>query len=488
MINEDLEKIFLQLDKTGKIFQFRRKKLIQSIKESLMKNDYNQLFMKFNIQKQKNKEINITLQEKINKLDFLSNKYNLVSSILNATPPKNDAIEKLHYLITHDFVEFSNKEFPLAEEAKALFILQNIEKKLQNIIDFPLIYNKTIVGIGGGFSAGKSEFINSFFIDKQMKLPVGINPVTAIPTYIIAGKESSIKAYSYKGGVANLSASLYKKLSHNFIKSLGLNLKDIAPVIAIETPMESYENICFIDTPGYNSANTGYTNNDKETSTKYLKQANILLWVIDIAQGTILSSDLEFLESINLDNKKIYIIANKAETKSPEDRKKILDEYEEILDEYDIKYEGISAFNSIYKEELEYRDISLFNFLEEINNPFKGQTTPSDELKEVFNVLEKVNNTLEVETNILNEVKDVFNGYRIFIKKQTQWRKSMQSHLNSLGLDFLELGIDSEESNKRLDEMNTLFNDKSLFKKSKELDKLEDEMTQLVREVFIALS
>jgi len=469
MKNNHIEDIYPKLDEVGQIIKFGRKEIVYSMKKSLnnFQENFKSLITKNEQQEEKIDILKKGIMDRQLNLDTLNNKYDLVSSFLGANPPKNEAMEKFKDLIASDFIEFANNESALAEEAKALLILQDVEKRLQDIITFPSIYNKNIVAVGGGFSAGKSEFINSFFMDKEIKLPVGINPVTAIPTYITVGKQNSIKGYSYKGGIVRLSSKLYKELSHDFIKSLGFNLKDIAPIMAIETPMKSYENICFIDTPGYNPANIGYTDSDEDTSKEYLKHANTLLWTIGIdTNGTIPASDLEFLESITLDDKKIYIVANKADLRSRDDIEDILDGFEEILDEYDIEYEGISAFSSINKEELEYRGISLFDFLEEVNNP------------------------VEVQRSILAELKDVFNMYRVAINEQILWTKNIQSHLKSLELDFLESGVDIEDNdkaNERIENMRKLFNHDYLLKQLKSLETLEEMILQSAREVFISL-
>ena len=402
----------------------------------------------------------------IDTLNHIENKYNLVSKFLDAKPLENDSLQKFKLLINDDFIQFANDESSLAEEAKALLLLQDVEKRLEEITSFPSIYNKNIVAVGGGFSAGKSEFLNSFFIDKHIKLPVGINPVTAIPTYITVGKTNIIKGYSYKGGVIELSSKLYNQLSHDFIKSLGFNLKDIAPIMAIETPMESYNNICFIDTPGYNPSNTGYSSNDRNTSKEYLEHANTLLWVIGIdTNGTIPASDLDFLENIALENKKIYIIANKADLRSSDDIEDILDIFEEILDDYDIEYEGISAFSSVHKQETTYRKESLFNFLEIVNNP------------------------VEIEKSILSELDIVFNMYRNAINEQIKWTNNIQSHFNSLELDLLESDIDNNEKiDERLEKMRNMFKTSSLKKQLKTLESLKLKIQGATKSIFNSLN
>ena len=50
---------------------------------------------------------------------------------------------------------------------------------------YTILYKKSSVAVGGGCSSGKSSFINSLINDKKVKLPEGINPTTAIPTYVM---------------------------------------------------------------------------------------------------------------------------------------------------------------------------------------------------------------------------------------------------------------------------------------------------------------
>jgi len=466
----DMNEIFTQLDEAAKIIKFGRAEIINTSKESLInyEKNFTTLKSKYEVQEEETKNTKKILESTTNTLNDVQSKYNLVSKFLNAIPFENDSLHKFKSLITNDFIEFANNESALAEEAKALILLQDVEKRLEKITSFPSIYNKNIIAVGGGFSAGKSEFLNSFFTDKQIKLPVGINPVTAIPTYITVGKTNTIKGYSYKGGIVELSSELYKKLSHDFIKSLGFNLKDIAPIMAIETPMESYENICFIDTPGYNPSNTGYTNNDGETSKEYLAHADTLLWTIGIdTNGTIPSSDLNFLENIALENKKIYIIANKADLRSGDDIEDILDVFEEILDDYDIEYEGISAFSSIHKKEITYRKDSLFHFLDKVNNP------------------------VEVKTSILSELNIVFNMYKDAINTQIDWTKGIQSNFKSLELDLLESGINIDESQKvddRLEKMRDMFKTSHLKKQYKNLEDIRENILNVTEEIFQSLA
>lgn len=494
MKNNILEKTYPQLYEVGKFIKFGRKNIISSIKDSLVEfeESYKSLESKLSLTKneikvlevekesqsnrifrleENEKLLNEQLLSKHNSLEdlqkthkMLSTKYELVSRILAAKKSDNKAMERFSSLLNNEFMTFANDESSLQEEAKAILILQSIEKQLQLILSFSGTSNKNMIAVGGGFSTGKSEFLNSFFKDKSVQLSIGIKPVTAIPTYIMAGSSSVIKGYSHQGGAIDIAPDLYKLLSHDFVKSFNFNLKDIMPVMAIETPIEYFDKICFIDTPGYNPSNTeAFTDQDFSTAQEYLKQSNVLLWLIGLdTNGTIPSSDLDFIKKSSLEEKKLYIVANKADLRSEEDLEEILDIFEEILDDHDIGYEGISAYSSVHKKEIFSRKISLFDFLIQENNQ------------------------VEVYKQILEELYSVFDMYRKAINDEIKWTKNIQSSFKSLELDLLQSGYEMNDDivNNRLDKMRSMFEVKKLENQLKDLEVIKKMMVQSLQEVF----
>jgi hypothetical protein len=248
------------------------------------------------------------------------------------------------------------------------------------------------------------------------------------------------------------------------VKSFDFNLKDIMPVMAIETPIEHFDKICFIDTPGYNPSNTeAFTDQDFGTAQEYLKQSNVLLWFIGLdANGSIPSSDLDFIKNLFLDGKKLYIVANKADLRSEEDLEEILDIFEEILDDHNIEYEGISAYSSVHKKEIFSRKISLFDFLKQENN------------------------RVEVYKQISQKLFSVFDMYQKAIGDEIKWKKNIQSSFKSLELDLLQSGYEMNYDivNNRLDKMRSMFEVKNLARQLKELEKIKKMMIQSLQEVF----
>ena len=359
---------------------------------------------------------------------IVTTKLELIDKILSAKNTGNNNLDELKNLLNKDFIDFANTESSLAEEAQAVLLLQAIEKELELIVNFSGIYNKNIIAIGGGFSGGKSAFVSSFFDESIIKLPIGIKPVTAIPTYIINGENNIVKGFSKQGGMVEIDIELYSRLSHDFVKSFSFNLKDIMPVMAIDTPMKNYPEICFIDTPGYNPAETeGFTSEDKDTAIEYLEQANSLIWMIGLdSNGTIPAKDLDFIEELNLENKKLYVVANKADLRAESDLESILDEIEESLEDYDIPFEGISAYSSNTREEYLFKKCSLFNFLESENNPSN------------------------VKNKILLDLNSIIDKYKDAINKDIQKYKNMKKELTSLELDLLESGYEAPSTHAKV--------------------------------------
>ena len=106
----------------------------------------------------------------------------LVAELIS-TSAKSEELQEFKNILYKNFMKFSNSEKIVPNEAEMILNLQEIEKELELISSFPALHTKTTIAVGGGFSAGKSEFISSF-IKTDVKLPIGVVPTTAIPSYV----------------------------------------------------------------------------------------------------------------------------------------------------------------------------------------------------------------------------------------------------------------------------------------------------------------
>ena len=194
----------------------------------------------------------------------------IISEILSAKPD-NAKLENFNKYL-ENFYEVS-KKIAVENEIDLLLKLKAIESEIAVISAYPELFSKHVIAVGGGFSAGKSAFVNSFLKSKDIQLPISIDPTTAIPSYVMSSPKDEIIGISKNNGVANLgkiAPDILSRLTHNADNRLdfSFNLKDILPFMVVSTEFsdDKYKKICFIDTPGYDPNSSGNQAQDFNTA------------------------------------------------------------------------------------------------------------------------------------------------------------------------------------------------------------------------------
>ncbi len=349
----------------------------------------------------------------------LKERYDLIVRILNAKT-SNEGLEEYQSVLDNEFLEFASGVDSLKEKEIALLMLQEIQKELQLVASYPSLFQKTIVAVGGGFSAGKSTFLNNL-LGLKLKLPEDIDPTTAIPTYCLNGKREVLMGFSQNGGMVELP---HLAFDHQFLKSLGFNLKEIMPFMLLSAPSAPFEFLCFIDTPGFNPANQGYTGGDKEASKESLKHAKHILWLISCERGGIESDDLEFLQELYEEGKQVFIVLSRADSRTKSQLEEVAIKIRETLKDHGIEFLGICVYSAT-----RYQEIKEFS-----------------EKSKVFNSLEKflmkLNQRSEKQNEILESLYEVHRMYEKAIKQDASKFKRYQKTLHSVKLDLMQKGFD----------------------------------------------
>ncbi len=381
----------------------------------------------------------------------LKERYDLIARILNAKM-ENEGLEEYQSILDNEFLEFASGVDSLKEKEIALLMLQEIQKELQLVASYPSLFQKTIVAVGGGFSAGKSTFLNNL-LGLKLKLPEDMNPTTAIPTYCLKGKKEVLMGFSQNGGMVELP---HLTFDHQFLESLGFNLKEIMPFMLLSAPSVSFEFLCFMDTPGYNPGNQGYTGGDKEASKESLKHAKHILWLISCERGGIESDDLEFLQELYEEGKQVFIVLSRADRHTKSQLEEVAIKIKETLKDHGIEFKGICAYSATrYQEYKEFSEKSkVFNSLEKF--------------------LMKLNQRSEKQNEILGALYEVHRMYEKAIKQDASRFKRYQKTLHSVKLDLMQEGFDD-------------FNDDT-FNKIESLKKEFSEQEQSKRESLAQLN
>ncbi|ANH43670.1 GTPase [Helicobacter pylori] len=352
--------------------------------------------------------------------EALKNSHDLIVRILNAKM-ENKGLEEYQCILDNEFLEFASGVDSLKEKEIALLELQEIKKELQLVASYPSLFQKSMVAVGGGFSAGKSSFLNHL-LGLNLKLPENLTPTTAIPTYCLKGEREVLMGVSQNGGVVELPDFSF---DHKTLNAFDFDLKSIMPFMLLSTPSVPFEFLCFIDTPGYNPSNQGYTGGDRQASEEYLANAKYILWVIDCQHGTIQSDDLDYLQELyEKHGKQVFIVLNKADLKITIQLEEIAVQTKETLENNGIEFLGIGAYSSE-----RYQEIKEFS-----------------EKSPVFDSLEKflteLNKKSEKQNEILSVLYEVHLAYEKAIKEDLSKFKRYQKELHSLKLDLIQKGFD----------------------------------------------
>jgi GTP-binding protein EngB required for normal cell division len=342
-------------------------------------------------------------------------RFQLISRLLAARPRESAGLARFRELLANDYMVFADNESSLAAEAKALTMLQSIQQELALLVGFPDVHERTIVGIVGGFSSGKSEFINSFIRDPEVRLAVGMQPVTAIPSYVLATDERMIRGYSANGGHIKLDVDFYKSISHAFINSFSFDLKSLMPFMCVGVQMnpDYFSNICFIDTPGYNPPATAaeHSQGDKRTAIQFAQQSDAIIWLIGLdSNGTVPDSDLDFIQQIGVEQRSVYVVLTKADLKSEDDIEYVMDEVQDILQSEGIAVVGISAYSSTLRNEVAYRDVPLLEYFSRINLQGDARQHLDGRLREVFSMYD---DAIQADISAMRAQKTAINGLRL---------------------------------------------------------------------------
>ncbi|WQU79170.1 dynamin-like GTPase family protein [Helicobacter pylori] len=364
----------------------------------------------------------------------LEERYDLIARILNAKT-SNEGLEEYQSVLDNEFLEFASGVDSLKEKEIALLTLQEIQKELQLVASYPSLFQKTIVAVGGGFSAGKSTFLNNL-LGLKLKLPEDMNPTTAIPTYCLKGQREVLMGFSQNGGMVELP---HLAFDHQFLKSLGFNLKEIMPFMLLSAPSVPFEFLCFIDTPGYNPGNQGYTGGDKEASKESLKHAKHILWLVSCERVGIGSDDLEFLQELYEEGKQVFIVLSRADRRTKSQlEEEVAIKIRETLKDHGIEFKGIGTYSA--KRYQEYKEFS--------------------EKSHVFNSLEKflmkLKQRSEKQNEILESLYEVHRMYERAIQQDASKFKRYQKALHSVKLDLMQKGFDDFNNDATFNKIHSL--------------------------------
>lgn len=253
-------------------------------------------------------------------------------------------------------------------------------ERLREFILYEHLIGKKIVALGGGFSSGKSSFLNAMM--GKLMLPANIDPSTSVCTYIVQSKSPSAYGINVFNAKIDLEMSDMRVISHGFgevtdekeqIISEEAPLAHLLKNIFLATPYEPYEHIAFLDTPGYSKPGiASYTvQTDAKIAKAHLSTSDYILWFVPVDTGTITEADINFLSSLNKQIPKL-IIVSKVDKCPREETEKVIEEIKRILALRGISYVDVLAFSRTKSKSFD--EDKLRSYLEALNVSTKVAT------------------------------------------------------------------------------------------------------------------
>lgn len=239
-------------------------------------------------------------------------------------------------------------------------------EKFRDFILYDKLIGKNIIALGGGFSSGKSSFLNALM--GKSVLPADIDPSTSVPTYIVKGEKHEVLGINVFDTKVQMQPRDIKKIAHGFGEledddekvTESVTLGHVLKNIFFSTPLQKYENIAFLDTPGYSKPDSEKysAKTDEQISRGQLNSSNYILWFVQADAGTITEEDIKFIKTLR-EGIPLLVIVNKADKKNLQDLKDIISKIKSSMDLKGVRYVEVFAFTS-KMEQIEDEKLKAF--------------------------------------------------------------------------------------------------------------------------------
>lgn len=294
-------------------------------------------------------------------------------------------------------------------------------ERFREFAAYPHLAHKTIVAFGGSFSAGKSSLINAL-IGKQLMV-VEIDPTTALPAYVLSGSEDSIYALNQHGVRITLSDDEFASLTHDESRLYGSDVSRSLSAAFVVRKDFPWENIAFIDTPGYSGQSRTGERTDAKIAAAQLDSAHAVVWVVNVKQGVIPETDLEFLAKLNPAIPRLILVTRADQ----------------------VNEDDLNAIVSRIQTTLLDRNLPVVGVL-----PVSAHPRHKSKLEPVVEQLQQWNQSAQTQT-FARRFKALFVRYQRGLEKErkrVQWARSRLNQLELLAEDnVLPLVQDLSEAN-----------------------------------------
>lgn len=299
----------------------------------------------------------------------------------------------------------------------------------------------------GEFNAGKSTFLNNFFLQEDI-LPTGSIPTTAKITTIQYGEERELiitnqanEIVTYKDNIADI---LQQKVKVN-----GIDLEKTNEV-KLNIPSDILkEGVVVIDTVGLNEADEDRA----RITTEYLNKADAAIFLLNARQPW-KASEKQFLEEFIFSKKdldKIFFVINYWDTINENEKEEVLEyvkeQIEKSLNKIQLKEKSLKeielfTISAKTKENFEHLEEKLFKYLSEKKTSEileQKNVTLNTYIGNAISFLEEQKNQLKLkDTELEKQRKIASDDLNEFKNKENEFKNKVGKKISIAYENFLE--------------------------------------------------
>lgn len=255
----------------------------------------------------------------------------------------NRKVSKIESIIYDEYIPLQRQYYKDTIEDFDSWIKnkENIAHHWANLQRKSWLKRKKVIAFIGEFSAGKTSIVNRILSQDEPncpRLPVSSKATTAIATYISYGEGFNSQFTDANGALKNLPSEMFMKVNKDILSKV--NVSSVIQYFVMKYKNENLQGLSILDTPGFSSNDE----QDKDRTLNVIKEADAIFWVVDANSGEVNRTSLKII-SENIEETPLYIIINKADTKSPTELSKLEKHIRETMNRAEINVTGYLTFS-----------------------------------------------------------------------------------------------------------------------------------------------
>jgi GTP-binding protein EngB required for normal cell division len=142
-------------------------------------------------------------------------------------------------------------------------------------------------------------------------------------------------------------AAITHAFRQHYLQAMGqeVGFAHVLKLLMLRTPVFTWPNLAFLDTPGYSRADGEGAHTDARLAMQQLAEADRLVWLINAKNGSIRQDDVAFLRSLN-HSAPIFVVLTQADLVGKSSIEAIMTSTREALEHAGIACAGLMAWSA----------------------------------------------------------------------------------------------------------------------------------------------